>query len=282
MMTILPEVSPATYFALLALTIYLLLGWHFCRSRLASSRPKRLLSPALELILLVSGLVLHALALFPPLLWSSNLHFGAAEALSLSAFSTLCIYLCGQLFWKMDGLQPPMLGIAAIFLFISQLLPIGHSITYPLSLLSRGHFLLAMFAHGMLLNAAGVAILMRFADRTLHKAQAGSLIRTLPPLMTLERLMFACVGLGFILLTLALLSGIFFAEQVFGHGLVFSHKIILSIAAWLVFGTLLLGRWKNGWRGRFAANWTLFGFALLFLGYIGSRFVLEALLHRPF
>ncbi|MFC7418786.1 inner membrane protein YpjD [Iodobacter arcticus] len=282
MMTILPEVSPATYLALLALTIYLLLGWHFCRSRLALSRPKSPLSPALEQFILICGLALHASALFPQLLWSSTLHFGAAEALSLSAFATLCIYLSGQLFWKMDGLQPPMLGIAAIFLFISQLLPQGHPITYPLNTLSRGHFLLAMFAHGMLLNAAGVAILMRFADRNLHQAKASSLIRTLPPIMTLERLMFACVHLGFILLTLALLSGIFFAEKVFGHGLVFSHKVILSIAAWLVFGTLLFGRWKHGWRGRFAANWTLFGFSLLFLGYIGSRFVLEALLHRPF
>jgi ABC-type uncharacterized transport system permease subunit len=279
-MTILPEVSPATYLALLALTIYLLLGWHFCRSRLASAHPKIPISPLIEQILLLSGLTLHAAALFPPLLWSNTLHFGAAEALSLSAFTTLCIYLSGQLFWKMDGLQPPMLGIAALFLLISQLLPPGHPITYPLSALSRGHFLLAMFAHGMLLNAAGVAILMRFADHTLHQAKAGSLIRTLPPIMTLERLMFACVRLGFILLTLALLSGIFFAEQVFGYGLVFSHKIILSVAAWLVFGTLLWGRWQYGWRGQFAANWTLFGFSLLFLGYIGSRFVLEALLHR--
>ncbi|MEN9659132.1 MAG: hypothetical protein RL571_2597 [Pseudomonadota bacterium] len=279
-MSILPEVSPATYLALPALTIYLLLGWHFCRSRLASSHSKSLLTPTLEQLLLISGLLLHASALFPPLLWASTLHFGAAEALSLSAFSTLCIYVCGQLFWKMDGLQPPMLGIAAIFLLLSLLLPTGHSITYPLSPLSRGHFLLAMFAHGMLLNAAGVAILMRFADQTLHQAKAGSLIRTLPPLMTLEKLMFACVRLGFILLTFALLSGIFFSELAWGHGLVFSHKIILSIAAWLVFGTLLWGRFKYGWRGRFAANWTLAGFALLFLGYIGSRFVFEALLHR--
>ena len=280
-MSILPEVSPATYLALLALTIYLLLGWHFCRSRLASSRPEKQLSPALEQLLLSGGLILHAMALFPPLFWSSPLYFGAAEALSLSAFATLCIYLGGQLIWKMDGLQPPMLGIAAVFLLLSLLLPQGHPITYPLSPLSRGHFLLAIFAYGMLLNAAGVAILMRFADRTLHQAKAGSLIRTLPPLMTLERLMFACVRLGFILLTLALLSGAFFADRVWGHSLILSHKIILSIAAWLVFGALLLGRYYYGWRGRFAANWTLCGFALLFLGYIGSRFVLEALLHRP-
>jgi ABC-type uncharacterized transport system permease subunit len=137
-----------------------------------------------------------------------------------------------------------------------------------------------MFAHAILLNAAGVAILMRFADQTLHKDKAGSLIRTLPPLMTLEKLMFACVRIGFILLTLTLISGVFFSDLVWGHGLILSHKIIFSIAAWLVFGTLLWGRFRFGWRGQFAANWVLTGFALLFLGYIGSRFVLEALLHR--
>ena len=45
--------------------------------------------------------------------------------------------------------------------------------------------------------------------------------------------------------------------------------------------SLLAGRWRYGWRGRTAVRWTLGGFVLLVLAYVGSRFVLEVVLQRP-
>ena len=92
--------------------------------------------------------------------------------------------------------------------------------------------------------------------------------------------MFSMIGLGFLLLTLTLISGIFFSEAVFGKPLRFTHHILLSLIGWCVFGILLLGRWRFGWRGRTALHWTLSGFVLLALGYFGSKFVLEVILHR--
>ena len=50
--------------------------------------------------------------------------------------------------------------------------------------------------------------------------------------------MFQLIAAGFALLTLALLSGIPFVEILFEQHLI--HKTVLSIAAWLVFGILLL------------------------------------------
>lgn len=96
--------------------------------------------------------------------------------------------------------------------------------------------------------------------------------------MVMERLLFKVIGLGFILLTLTLVSGMLFSEQIFGKPLHFSHKIIFSIASWLIYGWLLFGRFKYGWRGKTAIRWTLLGFGLLLLSYIGSKFVLEVLL----
>ena len=43
---------------------------------------------------------------------------------------------------------------------------------------------------------------------------------------------------------------------------------------------LLAGRRAFGWRGPKAAGWLYAGAAMLLLGYVGSRFVLEVLLHR--
>ena len=55
---------------------------------------------------------------------------------------------------------------------------------------------------------------------------------------------------------------------------------MLSIAAWFVFGTLLVGRWRYGWRGTRAVRLTLAGMLLLLLAFFGSRLVLELVLKR--
>ena len=56
------------------------------------------------------------------------------------------------------------------------------------------------------------------------------------------------------------------------------HKTVLSVLSWLIFGGLLLGRWRRGWRGTTAVRWTLVAMALLVLSYFGSKFVLELVL----
>ena len=103
------------------------------------------------------------------------------------------------------------------------------------------------------------------------------------PLLTLERLMFRFLGAGFVLLTLTMLAGAFFGEQLYGAsytGWRWDHKRVFTLLSWLTFGTLLAGRWWFGWRGRRAVRVLYIGAALLLLGYVGSRFVLEVLLGR--
>ena len=102
----------------------------------------------------------------------------------------------------------------------------------------------------------------------------------MPPLLTMERFLFRLVGVGYTLLTVTMLSGIFFSEQVFGKPLTFTHKIVFSVLGWMVFGVFLVGRQWYGWRGRKALVWILSGSILLLLAYLGSKFVLEVLLKR--
>lgn len=264
------------WFALAALAIYLVLAGITCSGK----RAGRGAPISIELALLGIGLLLHGTAIFTPFTHPQTLHFGVAEALSLIAWLALAIYLAGQIVWRLQAPLTILLSLAAIFLLLSLLLPSGPALSYTLTPLARMHLLLAMLAYSMLTNAAAVALLMRFADRRLHHPRTNLLQHALPPLLTLERLLFLCLWLGFALLTLALTSGTLFAEHVWGHPIAFNHKIAFSGIAWLAFGTLLAGRILRGWRGRFAANWTLAGYLLLFLGYIGTRFVLEFILHR--
>ena len=99
-------------------------------------------------------------------------------------------------------------------------------------------------------------------------------------LLEMEALLFRILFAAFVLLTLTVVSGLFFSEQVFGKPLQATHKTVFGIISWLIFGSLLWGRYFRGWRGKRAVYLTLWGFAALLLAYLGSKFVLEIILHR--
>jgi ABC-type uncharacterized transport system permease subunit len=141
------------------------------------------------------------------------------------------------------------------------------------------HVIVALFGYAVLSVSAVLALLLLAQERALRNRDVAShWLRALPPLTLTEALMFRLVAAGFVLLTGTLLSGVLFVENLFAQHLV--HKTILSIVAWLVFGTLLLGRWRFGWRGRRAVRLLLSGMGVLLLAFFGSKFVLELLLAR--
>ena len=140
------------------------------------------------------------------------------------------------------------------------------------------HILLSMGAAALLFAAAVNALLLVFLDRRLRRRRIADLPSTLPPLDALEKTMFRLIGTGFVFLTLALLTGFIFVTNLFEQHLI--HKTVLSLVAWVIFGILLIGRIRYGWRGRLAVRWTLSGFGFLTLAYFGSKFVLETVLGR--
>jgi ABC-type uncharacterized transport system permease subunit len=140
------------------------------------------------------------------------------------------------------------------------------------------HILLSMAAAALLFAAAATALLLVFLDRRLRTRRLADLPSALPPLDALEKLMFRLIAAGFGFLTLALLTGFVFVTNLFTQNLV--QKTVLSLIAWLVFGVLLIGRVRFGWRGRSAVRWTLCGFGILALAYFGVKFVLEYVFGR--
>lgn len=103
---------------------------------------------------------------------------------------------------------------------------------------------------------------------------------SLPPLLSMEALLFRLIAFGFLLLTLTLASGAIYSETLFGQAMKLNHKTLFALISWLIFAALLCGRYLYGWRGRQALRWTLSGFAMLLLAYVGSRFVMEVILQR--
>ncbi len=140
------------------------------------------------------------------------------------------------------------------------------------------HVLLSIIAYAVLALCAAQAVLVTVQRRYLLQHKPGGFIRLLPPLTQMESLLFILLFAGFFLLSLSLLSGFFYLEDMFAQHLV--HKTVLSCLAWLIFALLLLGRWLFGWRGKKAVYWVLGGFALLLLAYFGTKLVLELILQR--
>ena len=78
------------------------------------------------------------------------------------------------------------------------------------------HLALAMIAYSLFVIALLHATLMAVAERQLHR-KAGLAFSHLPPLLTLERLLFRMIGAAFVFLTLTLATGIAFSETLFGR-----------------------------------------------------------------
>lgn len=140
------------------------------------------------------------------------------------------------------------------------------------------HVVLSILAYSLLTIATLQALLLAYQNRHLKSKTGLQYLRVLPPLQTMEALLFEFVLVGEVLLTLSILSGFIFLDNIFAQHLV--HKTVFSIAAWLVYGFLLIGKYRLGWRGIIAIRWTLAGFLFLMLAFFGSKLVLEIVLHK--
>ena len=54
--------------------------------------------------------------------------------------------------------------------------------------------------------------------------------------------------------------------------------MVFSVLSWLLYGVLIAGHYRYGWRGKRAANFAIYGFVLLAVGFVGSKAVMEFLL----
>lgn len=225
-------------------------------------------------------LALHLALLQQDVLGAGGVSLGLASSLSAVAALTVLIYSLACWRYPLAGLKGFVLAFAGVAVLLHAVLPAGHAIAYSERPLFRLHLLMAMTAYSLYTIAALHAVLIALADRHLHKPVPPALVAGLPPLLTLEKLLFHLIEVGFVLLTLTLVSGILFSEEIFGKPLSFTHKTVFGVVSWLIFAALLWGRRRYGWRGRTAITWTLAGFVCLLLAYVGVQFVLEVILHR--
>lgn len=257
--------------ALLATVLYLAAAAGLARPLLSGGQPLN----RLALGLAGAAVLAHAGVLLGMHRGALDLHFFAA--LSLVAFVVSALTLLVNASRPVAALGVIVFPLTALLLALDSFAA-PPTLPQPMEWQIKLHVTVALIAFGVLSIAAVLAILLALQERALRHRQFGPWLRALPPLTLTETLLFRLIGAGFALLTLTLLTGALFVDNLFGQHLV--HKTVLSIVAWLVFGILLYGRWRHGWRGQRAVNLTLIGMAVLLLAFFGSKAVLELVLHR--
>jgi ABC-type uncharacterized transport system permease subunit len=257
---------------------YLVASWMLASARLADADAHSPLRPAVPALLVGGfGLVLHLVLLTHLIFADEGLQLSIANVISLTGWQVAAIALVAAFWAHLRGLAAVLFPVAALGALGSGLGPVGESLG-GLGWEMRAHILISVAAYTLLTVGAAIAILIAIQDRALRRHRIGAWTRMLPPLETMEQVLFGTIHAGVILLTLSVFSGLIFVENVLAQHL--AHKTILTVAALVVFALLLLGRWRFGWRGRRAIYWTLAGYAVLVLGYFGSRVILEVLLER--
>lgn len=235
-------------------------------------------SRARRLILLAWAL--HALQLIWAFVDAPD-RFGFAQTLSITVWLVLTIYLVETRVYPEMPTRWALAGLGSIAILLSLFYP-GTRLPETSSPLLALHWALGLSAYGLFAVAVAHGWLMNRAEQHIRGGRTGTGGSGVP-LLRLERLMFRFVGAGFILLTLTLLVGTFFGEQLYGAagvGWHWDHKHLFTLLSWIVFAALLFGHWRFGWRGQRAVRMLYTGAVFLLLGYAGSRFVLEVLLRR--
>ena len=264
--------------------------------------------------IVLAALLIQGVSLVLPVA-ANDPHFGFAHVLSAAIWLALGILWLESIAVPMGALWLLVLPLAVAVAWLPGVFP-GSPISLPDAPLFVPHLLLGVCAYSFMTLAALQSILMAMAERALQAParfgflaggqMAGTLggtsagtssgpsagsssttegawvawIDALPPLLTLERLLFRLISAGFVFLSLTVLTGIVFSESAFGRPFRLDHKTVFTLLAWSLFATLLIGRRLHGWRGRTALRFTLGGFTLLMFAYAGSRFVFEVILSR--
>ncbi|NOQ76496.1 MAG: phosphohydrolase [Methylococcaceae bacterium] len=221
---------------------------------------------------------LHIGYTFSLFMQQSSFNFSLFNTASIISSLVAFLLLLASITNPVEKLGLAVFPLASIALLSTLIFP-GKELNIQISNWQMStHILSSIIAFSLLNIAALQAIMLAIQESQLKNHPPQKFIRTLPPLQTMETLLFQMIGTGLLFLSISLVSGFIFIEDLFAQHL--AHKTILAIVAWITFSGLLTGRIKYGWRGQTAVKWTLAGFTLLLLAYFGSKLVLELILQK--
>lgn len=267
-------ISLPLVYTILALIAYTTGFWYSFIHLMAKQAPNRWFVG----VTLTIGLMLHGYVLHNNMLTTNGVNYDVFNLVSFTSGLMLflsVLYSTYRPVYALNLLGTPVAAIGLILGFsFSQVAKFNGEHALGLDI----HIILSLSAYAVLLMATIQAVMMWLQNRELKNKKKRLWVNLLPPFQVMESLLFDMLMTGFVILTAALGLGFFMVDNFLQQHL--AHKTVFSIISWIIYGALLIGHVKFGWRGQKAINFTIAGFALLAVGFIGSKFVLEMILGR--
>lgn len=259
-----------------ALTTLIAISAYLCSAGLWYWRQKSGLNSAFPQAFAVLAVLAHGLTqgLYWLAVHGPDLHFFAALSWISLAMAAITVVLTAK--QRLSALGIIVYPLAAVCLLSNWAW--GTHLYNPSDWQLKLHASFALLAYASLSIAALLAVLYWLQDRALRNRNIKHWLSALTPLVQTEQLLFKTLTLSWLLLSLTLVSGMLFVEDMLAQHL--WHKTVLTILSWLTLLILLIGRKRRGWRGTRAVHWTLVAMALLALAFFGSKFVLEMVLQQ--
>lgn len=249
-------------YAAFASLLYLVASWYLVKCfRTPSNTPKRIFIMTSATF----GLVLHTISLTLHMFTQEAMLFGFGNSLSLIAWVGVVLLLIISSNKPTESLGIFVLPIAAVSVFMPLVIPADHTINYTIG----SHVVISLLAYSVLGIATAQAVLFRIQERRFKQNKLGMIIRSLPPLQLMGATMMQLLFIGYALLTLTLITGILFIENIFGQHL--AHKTFFTIIAWIIYSLFLWGHFRFGWRGRIATRFIIWAYTFLLLAYVGTQ-----------
>ncbi len=227
-------------------------------------------------LIILSVILLHSWTILPAILLADGILFGIANSISTSSLLIAILLFINGYVYRIYVLDSIIYPLIAIFILISLVFINDKisTISYQLAL----HIILSISAYAIFTICVAQSIIVSYQDKCLHNKKSNNFTIGLPPLQKMEELLYSYLFIGTIVLSLALISGLIFLDDIFAQHLV--HKTTFAIISWVIFTTITIMHKIFGLRGRKLIIALQSGFALLVLSYFGTKFILEEILQK--
>jgi ABC-type uncharacterized transport system permease subunit len=256
----------------IAIFTYLTSGFIAIRSVISDKPTRKWLMYAFAAI----GIAAHTAELASELIVQGMLQMSLLNSISICVWMTITVILVSSLSKPIHNLFMFFMPAGAAFLAIGLFAPqLAAPKAYSAGMLL--HIFISLLAYSVMIITTLQALLVNIQSNHLHHHQFNNKISSiLPPLQSMERLMFEWLIIGFALLTLAMVTGGLYVENMLAQHLI--HKTALTFVSWGFFAVLIFGHFYLGWRGQRASRLIYLGFGFLIIAFMGSKFVLEYLI----
>jgi len=228
--------------------------------------------------LLIAGVVLHSSDILYATVSSGQLPATTLyESLSIAAWAIALVFLVIQARYKIRILGIFAAPLAAAVTILSARMPEApaQAQTMFTSIWFIIHIVSVFIGEAALALACGVGMLYLLQEHAIKTKKRGFFYSRLPSLELLDTTGYACIVVGFTMLTIGLITGFVYAKAIWGRFWSWDPKEVWSGITWILYAVLLHERLAVGWRGRRAAIMAIVGFCVVLFTFFGVNFFMQ-------